>query len=120
MSRQVTGDVVVRSRRIRSVREQWLARGPAAAAVTQVFSDLSLLDSAVDWEVMRAQIWKNTAEDPDRMRRRMAEFLVHTRVPIDHLAGIAVRTESMMGQVNEALTAHGIALPVRVRPSWYY
>jgi hypothetical protein len=94
--------------------------GNCAAAVTQVFNDLSLLDSAVDWEVMRAQMWKNTAEDPDRMRRRMAEFLVHTRVPVDHLAGIAVRTESMMGQVNETLTAHGVALPVRVRPSWYY
>jgi len=63
--------------------------GNCAAALTQVFGDLSLVDSMVDWEVMRAQMWNNTAEDPDRMRRRMAEFLVHERVPTDCLAGIA-------------------------------
>lgn len=94
--------------------------GNCAAAVTQVFSDLSFLDSVVDWEVMRAQMWKNTAEDPDRMRRRMAEFLVHERVPIDGLAGVAVRTDRMKEQVDAELAAHGLALPVRVRPSWYY
>lgn len=94
--------------------------GNCAAAVTQVSGDLALLESMVDWAVMRAQMWNNTAEDPDRMRRRMAEFLVHERVPLRHMAGIAVRTERMRERVDETLTAHGITLPVRVRPNWYY
>jgi hypothetical protein len=51
--------------------------GNCASTVTQVYSDLTLLDTAVDWPIMATRIWKNTAEDPDRMRRRMAEFLVH-------------------------------------------
>lgn len=53
--------------------------GNCAAAVTQVSGDLALLESMVDWAVMRGRMWSNTAEDPDRMRRRMAEFLVHER-----------------------------------------
>ena len=56
---------------------QWLfSDGNCAAYVTEIFNDLDLLDSKVDWDVMRATIWKSTADDPDRMRRRMAEFLV--------------------------------------------
>lgn len=73
----------------------------------------------VDWEVMRGRMWGNTAEDPDRMRRRMAEFLVYERVPIGCLAGIAVRTGSMREQVDGILAAQGLALPVRARPAWY-
>jgi hypothetical protein len=94
--------------------------GNCASAVTQVSGDLALLESMVDWAVMRARIWSNTAEDPDRMRRRMAEFLVHERVPLRCMAGIAVRTEQMRERVDKTLTAHGVTLPVRVRPNWYY
>lgn len=65
-------------------------------------------------------MWNDTAEDPDRMRRRMAEFLVHERVPLRCMAGFAVRTEQMRERVGEMLTAHGVTLPVLVRPSWYY
>ncbi|MGH3189736.1 MAG: type II toxin-antitoxin system toxin DNA ADP-ribosyl transferase DarT [Streptosporangiaceae bacterium] len=94
--------------------------GNCAAAVTQVAGDLALLDSMVDWEVMRARMWSNTAEDPDRMRRRMAEFLVHERVPVGCLAGIAVRTEGMRERVDATLAAYGVVLPVQVRPTWYF
>jgi hypothetical protein len=94
--------------------------GNCAATVTQVFDDLQLLDSVVDWQVMRALIWKNTAQDPDRMRRRMAEFLVHERVPVTCLAGIAVRSSAMKGQVEALLADNAVALPVRVRPGWYF
>ena len=50
----------------------------------------------------------------------MAEFLVYERVPLRCMAGIAVRTEQMRERVDEVLTAHGVTLPVRVRPNWYY
>ena len=94
--------------------------GNCAAAVTQMSGDLALRESMVDWAVMRARMWSNTAEDPDRMRRRMAEFLVHERVPLRCMAGTAVRTEQMKERVDETLTAHGVTLPVRVRRNWYY
>jgi hypothetical protein len=100
---------------------QWLfSDGNCAAAVSQVFNDLSVLDTVVDWQVMDMTIWKNTAHDPDRMRRRMAEFLVHGRVPMTCMIGIAVRSESVKGQVRDVLAAHSPELPVLVRPNWYF
>jgi hypothetical protein len=94
--------------------------GNCAVAVTQMSDDLSLLDSMVDWEVIRARMWSNTVEDPDRMRRRMAEFLVHEHVPVGLLAGIAVRTPEILDQVNDMLTVSNVNLPVRVRSAWYF
>lgn len=93
--------------------------GNCASAVTQYASDLALLDSAVDWEVMKAYMWANTADDPDRMRRRMAEFLVHQRLPVRCLDAITVRRDTMKQQVNALLAAGGVDLPVLVRPGWY-
>ena len=94
--------------------------GNCAACVTQVFNDMSLLDSMIDWEVMGARIWKNTAEDPDRMRRRMAEFLVYDHVPISCIARVVVRTEAMKQQVVDTLGAYRVALPVQALPGWYF
>jgi hypothetical protein len=36
------------------------------------------------------------------------------------MVGIAVRTGRVKERVDETLTAHGVTLPVRVRPNWYY
>ena len=68
--------------------------GNCASTVTNFGSDLTQIESVVDWEVMRAQMWANTADDPDRRRRRMAEFLVHHRVSIECLNAIVVRHDT--------------------------
>jgi hypothetical protein len=100
---------------------QWLfSDGNCAAAVTQVFNDLSVLDTVVDWQVMGMRIWKNTADDPDRMRRRMAEFLVYEHLAVTCLLGVAVRSEHIRRQVQGVLAAHSAELPVQVRPGWYF
>ena len=94
--------------------------GNCAAAITQFYADLNRLDSVIDWQLMGETMWNNTADDPDRMRRRMAEFLVHERLPVSRLAGIVARTESMRGRVERILAVHGSAVPVRVQPGWYF
>jgi hypothetical protein len=94
--------------------------GNCAASVTQFFDRLRDLDSAVDWPLMRSTMWNNTADDPDRMRRRMAEFLVHERMPISCLAGIAVRTAAMKEHVTRTLAKRDVRLPVWVRSGWYF
>lgn len=100
---------------------RWLfSDGNCAATVTQMFDDPGLLDSVVDWPLMAARMWNNTADDPDRMRRRMAEFLVYESVPLSCIAGIAVRTQGMKDQVDRFLTAGTVRPPVRVRPGWYF
>lgn len=100
---------------------RWLfSDGNCAAAVTQIFNDLEVLDAVVDWDVMAATIWKNTADDPDRMRRRMAEFLVHESLPRRCLAGVVVRSQHVKEQVGTVLAKHGVNLPVGIRPGWYF
>ena len=94
--------------------------GNCAATVTCFSSDLTQIDSVVDWEVMRSQMWANTADDPDRRRRRMAEFLVHHRVPIQCLSAIVVRRDRMKEQVEGLLASSGVDLPVVAEPTWYF
>jgi hypothetical protein len=44
--------------------------------LTDFYDDLNDLKE-VDWNVMTLRIWKDTNDDPDRKRRRQAEFLVY-------------------------------------------
>lgn len=94
--------------------------GNCASTLSQFAADLTQIESVVDWEVMNATMWANTADDPDRKRRRMAEFLVHQRVRIECLSGIVVRRDTMKTQVNKLLAASGVTRPVSAQPSWYF
>jgi hypothetical protein len=60
--------------------------GNAATAFTEFHDDPAKLDHVVDWPLMRARYWFNTPDDPDRRRRRMAEFLVHRSLPLGSVA----------------------------------
>ncbi|MGW2507899.1 type II toxin-antitoxin system toxin DNA ADP-ribosyl transferase DarT [Streptomyces scopuliridis] len=94
--------------------------GNCAADITAIESDPAQLEAHVDWPVMEQERWNNTAEDPDRMRRRMAEFLVHERVPVSAFTQLATRTRLRADAVRELLRGHGCRLDVVVRPAWYY
>ena len=48
--------------------------GNAAVHITEFDDDPANLQTLVDWPVMELTYWHNTDEDPDRRRRRMAEF----------------------------------------------
>lgn len=52
--------------------------GQANAAFTKHVAGLDEIASTVDWLVIRGRYWNNTDAYPDRMRRRLAEVLVHT------------------------------------------
>ncbi|WP_431782602.1 type II toxin-antitoxin system toxin DNA ADP-ribosyl transferase DarT [Streptomyces chumphonensis] len=94
--------------------------GNCAADISVLENEPGRLADHVDWAVMRQARWNNTGDDPDRMRRRMAEFLVHERVPVSAFAELAVRTPARAREVRRLLP-HGLRrLPVAVRPSWYY
>lgn len=88
-----------------------------------VLGDLASASPAtdfVDWSVMNLPRWDATAEYPDRMERRMAEFLVHRQFPLDALLGTASQNEAVRDQVQALFEAHGRDIPHRVRPEWYY
>ena len=99
----------------------WVASdGNAATATTRFSASLDDVDRMVDWPLMAEQYWNNVPEDPDRQRRRMAEFLVHRAVPLGTVKLVAAYSESYAGRVRDALGGHALASRVVVRPHWYY
>ncbi|UTW68357.1 DUF4433 domain-containing protein [Anaerobacillus sp. HL2] len=45
----------------------------------------------MDWDVMESKYWFDTDDDPDRKRRRQAEFLVLRHFPLELVLGIGVK-----------------------------
>jgi hypothetical protein len=68
--------------------------------LTRFNSDPEALSTHVDWSVMTLTMWNNTAADPDRMRRRMAEFLVREEVPLNLIAEIGCTTPKLANGSN--------------------
>lgn len=94
--------------------------GNAATAFTDFHDDADKLAEVVDWPLMRARYWFNTFEDPDRRRRRMAEFLVHRALPLELVTEIAVHDESVASHVADLLSAAGSTIPIAIRRDWYF
>ncbi|GAT07396.1 DUF4433 domain-containing protein [Mycolicibacterium novocastrense] len=76
-------------------------------------------DDLVDWNLMKQRYWANTDQDPERKERRMAECLVHQRVPFDRFGAIMVHREEQAEAVRSTLAANGQSTEVYVRPDWY-
>lgn len=76
-------------------------------------------DDLVDWDLMMERYWANTLQDPDRRERRMAECLVHQRVPFEAFHEIVVYGDAQASDVRAVLTEHQRPIPVHVRPRWY-
>lgn len=93
--------------------------GNCGAYLTEYYDDLALLDSKVDWALQRASMWSNTADDPTRVTRRAAEFLVHRIFPWTLVRGLVTRSEATAERVRALLPASE-PIEVLVRPSWYY
>jgi hypothetical protein len=93
--------------------------GNCAKSITAIFDDLADLDE-VDWPLMKQQMWNDTASDGDRMRRRMAEFLVYDRVPWSAFLGVGTMTEDVATQVRNILAGFRLSGDVIVKRDWYY
>ncbi|BCJ54880.1 hypothetical protein Asp14428_63550 [Actinoplanes sp. NBRC 14428] len=99
----------------------WVATdGNAATATSEFTSDLNDMARMVDWELMGAERWNNTPEDPDRQRRRQAEFLVHRSLPLTLVRWVGVHNNQVRSQVGKLLMDHALGERIVVRPHWYY
>lgn len=74
----------------------------------------------VNWPLMNAEWWNSTPDDPDRMERRMAEFLVYNRAPLEVMLGIAAYSQAQKATVERLLEVAGRSVRVETRPGWYY
>jgi hypothetical protein len=86
---------------------------------TDYFSDLAHLDQ-IDWPIIQRRDFKRDPDDPQKMERYQAEALVHRHLPITGLLGIMCYTDAVKARIEQHLASRGLALPVHVRPSWYF
>ena len=93
--------------------------GHADMKYSRFFEDIADLDK-VDWPLMEQQWWKDTVEDPDRKRRRQAEFLVHDFFPWKLVSEIGVIDSRIAKQVGVILQDAAHKPVVKVKRSWYY
>jgi len=89
------------------------------APLTNFYEDLSDLDK-IDWDVMKAHYWRDTADDPDRKRRRQAEFLIHEFFPMECVIGIAVNKVSTVAKVRNLLGQLAESIQVKAKSGYFY
>jgi hypothetical protein len=94
--------------------------GNAAAAFTSFYDDPGQLAEVVDWPLMEAGYWNNTSDDPDRRRRRCAEFLIHEAVPLGLIEELVVHDSLASSTVGGVVAAAASSIAVRIRSDWYF
>lgn len=93
--------------------------GHGIMELTDFYDQLAQLDE-IDWPLMRAHYWADTDDDPDRKRRRQAEFLVHESFPVGLIRGIGVMNHQVKEEAETLIRGLGLKIPVAVRTNWYY
>jgi hypothetical protein len=105
---------------VATLRIPWLLTdGNCAVRMSKVYDQAEHLDK-VDWAIMRERYWNDTLEDPDRMRRRMAEFLVHDQLPFGAIKHVVAMT-TQVAELTQAVLESGPHRPsISVNRNWYY
>ncbi|MGA6165979.1 type II toxin-antitoxin system toxin DNA ADP-ribosyl transferase DarT [Amycolatopsis magusensis] len=102
--------------RVKAAGLRWACTdGNARAMPTEFYNTWGELKANTDWELMNDRYWADTAEDGDRRRRRMAEFLVHEFFPLHLVAGIAAKSQRVAAIVRGQLPS----MDTRVIPDYY-
>ena len=103
---------------VKNARLRWVfTEGHADISYTDFFDDLQHLDK-IDWNLMQATYWHDTNDDPDRKRKRQAEFLVHEFFPWELVSHIGVHDGSAAETVTQLLGGGSPA--VGIQRGWYY
>ena len=95
--------------------------GHGLAAMTRWYDDLEELD-ALDWNVISGRMWQDTPDEPDRKRRKQAEFLVHRLLDWEQIIGIGVASSVTLERVQSLLDLVGpdYIPPALILRDWYY
>ena len=92
----------------------------AAGSLVDFSRDESGLSDFVDFDLLGARYWKNTADDPDRRSRRAAELLIHGMVPCELITVIVTKTDEAMRRTQACLKDVGGSRDYYVVPEMYY
>lgn len=95
--------------------------GNARTAISKFYNTLYGLRE-LDWDCIRATIWKNTENDYDRVRKKASEFLVKEHVPAGLIRGIVVKNPDVGQRVADIVgdTLPGCKIKVDTSFKYYY
>ncbi|HRN27490.1 MAG: DUF4433 domain-containing protein [Ignavibacteriaceae bacterium] len=91
----------------------------AYIALSRQYNNIRNLDR-IDWNLMNARYWNRTIDDPDRMSRRMAEFLIYQFVPTTCILEVVIFNEQKLNYVNQLFTELNLNIPARICRDWYF
>jgi len=93
--------------------------GHAYASFTMFFNDIRKTNN-IDWNAVKLKRWHNTEEDPDRKRRKQAEFFVHKSVNLESILAIVVYNQESYNYILNVLKEFNSTLRVIIKKDWYY
>ncbi|MBS1651628.1 MAG: DUF4433 domain-containing protein [Bacteroidetes bacterium] len=93
--------------------------GHAKNSITTFYNNLDDLN-AIDWGMVVEKQWSPIQGDRDRMRRKQAEFLIHTHVPISLIDGIVVYNQEKFNFVDTLMKQIGLTIPLSINTNLYY
>lgn len=95
--------------------------GQGNKAFTTWYGELSAL-TEVDWNSVYLDWWNDTPEQPDRQRRKQAEFLVHQECNWSLVEEIGCIDSGVQATVKEVLSQFSSEFqrPVNIKRDWYY
>lgn len=93
--------------------------GNAAAAISKFFNNLEGIEAYVDWHSIETTDFRddNSDGDEDRIRKKLAEFLVKEYVPVEYIRKIVVFTTSMHKEVNAIVNRLKLDIEVLINPN---
>ncbi len=87
--------------------------------LSQFFNKIDDLKE-IDWKTVNLLRWNDTEDDPDRKRKKQAEFLIHNEVPFSMIELIVVYDENVKTIISTKLKKHNINCEVIVNSKLYY
>lgn len=87
--------------------------------MTRFYTDESGFDD-LDWEAIYATQWRNTEDDPDRQRKKQAEYMVKRGVPVACFAYFLIFDEQCKQKVESLQSIAQTAVPVKISKQVYY
>jgi len=93
--------------------------GHARHSMTRFFNRPDDFDQ-LDWDTIYSEKWNNTQDDPDRQRRKQAEYLVKERVPVDCFAYLLVNSEKTKLKIESLLHQATVKIPVKISKKAFY
>jgi hypothetical protein len=93
--------------------------GHARHGMTRFYTDEKGFDE-LDWDSIYAAQWRNTEDDPDRQRKKQAEYMVKPNVPVTCFAYFLTFDERSKQKVESLQSVAQTAIPVKISKQAYY